>query len=373
MRTIIYILQKEFIQIFRNKSMLPIIFFVPIVQLIILVHAATFEMKEIRMFVVDNDMSSTSKLLIGKFKGSPFFKITDYSYSERDGDVAMMKGDADVIMNIPSHFEKNLYKEGNEKIQLVVNAINGTAAGLINAYSLAIINDFNRELINKQGQIATAEIMQKQINTNYSYWYNPELNFKTFMVPGILVLLITIIGLLLSGMNVVREKEIGTIEQINVTPIKKYQFVTGKLLPFWIIALFELAFGLTIGKLLFNIPLVGSLPLLFFVASVYLLAILGIGLFVSTVTNTQQQSMFITFFFMMIFILMSGLFTSVESMPHWAQIADKFNPVAYFIKIIRMILLKGSSFSDFKTDFFGLLALAVTMLGLSVWRYRKVT
>jgi ABC-2 type transport system permease protein len=187
----------------------------------------------------------------------------------------------------------------------------------------------------------------------------------------VLVLLVTIIGFMLSGMNVVREKEIGTIEQINVTPIKKYQFITGKLLPFWILALFELAFGLTIGKLLFDIPLVGNLGLVFLVASVYLLVILGIGLFVSTVTNTQQQAMFVSFFFMMIFILMSGLFTSVESMPLWAQQVDKLNPVAYFIRIIRMVLLKGSGFTDIQRDFFSLLFLAAVILSLSVWRYKK--
>jgi ABC-2 type transport system permease protein len=210
-------------------------------------------------------------------------------------------------------------------------------------------------------------------NIFYSFWYNPELNFKTFMVPGILVLLVTIIGFLLSGMNVVREKEIGTIEQINVTPIKKYQFIIGKLLPFWFIALFELAFGLTIGKLLFDIPMVGSLGLIFFVASIYLIVILSMGLFVSTITNTQQQSMLISFFIMMIFILMSGLFTSIENMPSWAQTITKFNPVAYFIKIMRMVLLKGSGFAEIQLEFFSLLGLAFAMLSLAVLRYRKTT
>jgi len=153
-------------------------------------------------------------------------------------------------------------------------------------------------------------------------------------------------------MNVVREKEIGTIEQINVTPIRKYQFIMGKLLPTWVIAMFELAFGLTLGKLLFNIPMVGNLWLIFMVASVYIVVILAMGLLVSTITNTQQQAMFISFFFMMIFILMGGLFTAIENMPVWAQYLDKLNPVAYFIKIIRMVLLKGSSFTDFKRNFF---------------------
>jgi ABC-2 type transport system permease protein len=190
-------------------------------------------------------------------------------------------------------------------------------------------------------------------------------------VPGVLVLLVTIIGFILSGLNIVREKEIGTIEQINVTPIRKYQFIIGKLTPFWIIALFELAFGLTVGKLLFDIPIVGSLGLVFLVASVYLLVILGMGLFASTLANTQQQAMLISFFFMMIFILMSGLFTSIDSMPDWAQAIDRFNPVAYFIRMIRMILLKGSGFSEISSDLGALAVLAAGMLSLAVWRYRK--
>jgi ABC-2 type transport system permease protein len=232
----------------------------------------------------------------------------------------------------------------------LINAINGTAAGLINFYATSVISDFNKNLLSEQIYITPHKIPEN-INIIYSYWYNPELNYKIYMLPGILVILVTIIGMFLSALNLVREKEMGTIEQINVTPIKKYHFIIGKLLPFWFIALFELAFGLTVGKLLFNIPIVGSLPLLFGFASVYLLVVLGIGLFISTVSNTQQQVMFLCFFFMIIFILMSGLFTPTESMPEWAQQVNILNPFAYFMKVIRMILLKGSGF---------------------VWKYRKV-
>ncbi len=350
--------------------MLPIIFVMPIIQLIVLVHAATFEMKHIKLFVVDNDLSYTSRQLTNKFGGSPFFVISNQSFNRKEADDAMQNGDIDAILSIPYNFEKTLYKENKSDIQLIVNAINGTSGGLISAYSTMVIADYNKSIVLKSFPVSKS-LPTKNINTTYSFWYNPELNYKTFMVPGILVLLVTIIGFILSGMNIVREKEIGTIEQINVTPIKKYQFITGKLLPFWIIALFELAFGLLVGKLLFHIPIVGSIWLVFLVASVYLLVIMGVGLFVSTVTNTQQQAMLISFFFMMIFILMSGLFTSIESMPSWAQQVDKINPVAYFIRIIRMILLKGSTFTDILRDFLSLGFLAIIMLSLSVWRYKK--
>ena len=372
MKTIFYIIQKEFLQVFRNKSMLPIIFVVPIVQLIILVNAATFEMKHIRISVVDLDLSSTSRKLVSKFGGSPFYQVRQTTFSYKAAEDEMKKGQVDMILQVPAGFEKKLICEGQAKVQFVINAINGQTAGLTNAYSTMILLDYNREMVMEN---TTPAMMAgvKNILTEYSYWYNPKLNYKTYMVPGILVLLVTIIGLLLSGMNIVREKEIGTIEQINVTPIKKIQFIAGKLIPFWIIAMFELAFGLSVGKLLFNIPMEGNLGLIFMSASVYLFVILSFGLLVSTITNTQQQSMLVSFFFMVVFILMSGLFTSIESMPQWAQNLDRLNPVMYFIRIMRMVLLKGSSFADISQHFWSLCIYAVLINSLAIRRYRKVS
>jgi ABC-2 type transport system permease protein len=372
MRTILFIIQKEFIQVFRNRMMMPIIFVVPIIQLLILVHAATFEMKSIRLAVIDLDMSSTSRRMISKFQGSPFFVLAHTSFSDKEAEKAMKNGTADMILHIPYGFEKRLVKENKASVQVVINAINGASAGLINAYSSMIILDYNREIL--VDWLSPSLLAQtRNIRIEPGYWYNPKLNYKTYMVPGILVLLVTIIGLLLSGMNIVREKEIGTIEQINVTPIGRVQFIAGKLMPFWIIALFELAFGLTLGKLLFNIPIIGNLWLIFLSAGVYLFVILGFGLLISTMTNTQQQAMLVSFFFMVIFILMSGLFTSIESMPVWAQNLDRLNPIAYFIRIMRMVMLKGSGFHDIRNSFFPLLAYAAVIISIAVWRYRKVS
>jgi ABC-2 type transport system permease protein len=370
MRTIKFIIQKEFRQIFRNKSMLPLIFVVPFVQLLILVHAATFEMKNINLYVVDNDLSTTSRQLISKFEGSPFFKLKKTTFSIKEAENALLNNDAAVVLVINNGLEKSLVRENKASVQLLLNAINGTVAGISNYYAMSILNSYNKDIITEWYGVGQSSQI-KQINIDYSFWYNPELNYKTFMVPGILVLLVTLIGLFLSGMNLVREKEIGTIEQINVTPIKKYQFIIGKLVPFWIIALFELAFGLTLGKLLFNIPIVGNVFLVFGFAAIYLLAILGIGLFISTITNNQLQSMFFSFFFMLIFIMMSGLFTSVESMPDWAQKLDRINPIYYFIRVMRMILLKGSTFKDIVSEFVSITIYAVSILGLAVWRFRK--
>jgi len=370
MRTIGYILQKEFKQIFRNKAMLPIIFIMPIIQLIIIVNAATYELKNTALYIVDLDRTVVSRELVSHFSGSPFFKIKAYSASMAEAEEAMQQGKADAILQLPGGLEKDLVKGESLQIQLVVNAINGTTAGLTNAYTQAAIQQFNRSLIMKNpgGKIA---VTAKEILVPYSFWYNPELNYKAFMVPGILVILVTVVSLILSGMNIVREKEIGTIEQINVTPIRKTQFIIGKLLPFLIIALFELAFGLTVGKLVFGIPMVGSLWLVFMSAIIYVFVILGMGLLLSSLSDTQQQAMFISFFFMIIFILMSGLFTAVENMPVWAQELNRINPIAYFIRIMRMILLKGSGFMDILRELVALMIIGITVFTMAVWRYKK--
>jgi ABC-2 type transport system permease protein len=205
------------------------------------------------------------------------------------------------------------------------------------------------------------------------FWYNETLNYKTFMVPGILVLLVTMITLFLSGMNIVREKEIGTLEQINVTPIKKHQFIIGKLFPFWVLGMLLLTIGLGIAKVLFNVPILGSLVLMYFYTSIYILVILGIGLFISNITETQQQAMFIAWFFMVIFILMSGLFTPIESMPNWAQQLTTVNPIRYFVEVMRMVMLKGATLTDILPQLLKTLGYAVVMNGLAVYGYKKVS
>lgn len=373
MRTIFYIIQKEFIQIFRNKTMLPIIFVVPLVQLIVLVNAATQEMRQINICIVDKDLSSTSRQMSYKFYSSPFYKNQGATFSYTQAEDLLKKDKVDVILHIPQGFERNMLREGKAKVQIVVNAINGVAAGLVNVYTTQILAGYNKGIIAEWSSLVPqGAVMPKTIEATYSFWYNPELNYKNFMVPAVLVLLVTIIGMFLSSMNLVREKEMGTIEQINVTPIKKYQFIAGKLIPFLVLALLELSFGLTLGKLLFNIPMLGNLGVLFLVASVYLLVILGLGLFLSTMVDTQQQAMFVAFFFMIVFMMMSGVFTSVENMPDWAQKLNMINPIAYFMKSVRMILLKGSGLRDVLPELSALGVYAVVSLTLAVSRYRKV-
>jgi ABC-2 type transport system permease protein len=373
MRTILYIIQKEFTQLKRNRVMLPIIFIVPLVQLIILVNAATMEMKNINLVVMDLDQTQISRGLINKFACSPFFKISAQCYSDIEAERFLMANKADLVLCIPEHFERDLAKEDHAKIQILVNAINGTVAGISNAYVNMITSDFNRDILLSWYPSTSNSSAGGLISVISTFWFNPELNYKIFMVPAILVVLVTIIGMFLTGLNLVREKEMGTIEQINVTPIKKYQFIIGKLIPFWIIALFELGFGLILGKLLFNIPILGSIWLIYGITMVYLLVVLGIGLLISTASETQQQAMFINFFIIIVLIMLSGIFTPVESMPIWAQKFNYINPIAYLMRAIRMIMLKGSTFADIRLEFFSLVFFGIGMLSLAVWRYKKKT
>lgn len=371
MKTILYIIQKEFKQIFRNKGMLPIIFVLPLIQLVILSNAATFDVKNIKFGYVDHDHTSTSRALIEKFNASTYFNVLTDFPSEKLASQAMLNGEVDVILEVPSYFERDLQKEKNAALGITINAIDGAAAGVENVYVTQIIQRFNKDLkvdVSQYGQMQNQPI---QITTIPSFWYNKTLNYKTFMVPGILVLLVTMITLFLSGMNIVREKEIGTLEQINVTPIKKSQFIIGKLFPFWVIGLGLLTVGLIIAKLIFNVPMVGSLLLMYFYTSIYILVVLGIGLFISNFTDTQQQAMFIAWFFMVIFILMSGLFTPIESMPKWAQTITDFNPIKYFVEVMRMVMLKGSGFMDILPQLLKTLFYAIIMNGLAVWSYKK--
>jgi len=372
MKTIGYIIQKEFKQIFRNKGMLPIIFIMPILQLVILSNAATFEIRNIKFSYVDHDNTSFSRALIDKFKASSYFNVVTDFPSEKIASSEMLKGNVDVILEIPHYFERDLSKDKKTDLSVIINAIDGAAAGVENVYINQIVRSFNKNAIANLMQPSDKNYNVKTIDSIPSFWYNETLNYKTYMVPGILVLLVTMITLFLSGMNIVREKEIGTIEQMNVTPIKKHQFIIGKLFPFWIIGFGLLTIGLILAKVIFNVPMIGNLALIYFFTAIYLLVVLGMGFFISNFTDTQQQAMFISWFFIVIFILMSGLFTPIESMPQWAQHLTDFNPIKYYVEVMRMVMLKGASFKDILPQFSIILTYAIVMNGLAVWSYKKI-
>jgi ABC-2 type transport system permease protein len=354
--------------------MLPIIFVLPLVQLLILSNAASFEIRNIKFSYIDNDHSAASRELISKFQASHYFNIVESFSSKKEADFQMQTGKVDAILEIPNHFERNLITENATNLSVSINAIDGAAAGVESVYISQIINGFNQKIQTQLYQYNDASYIQPvNIVTIPSFWYNNTLNYKTFMVPGILVLLVTMITLFLSSMNIVREKEMGTLEQINVTPIRKHQFIIGKLFPFWVLGLVILTVGLIIAKVVFDIPLLGNIGLIYFFTSIYLLVILGIGLIISNYSDTQQQAMFVAWFFMVIFILMSGLFTPIESMPQWAQNITLLNPIRYFVEIIRMVMLKGATLSDISKPFLMIVFYAVALNGIAVWSYRKVS
>jgi ABC-2 type transport system permease protein len=285
-----------------------------------------------------------------------------------------LRDQADLVLVIPAGYENALVRmlqrgvdAPDSKVQLQINAINATKAGLVQAYAGQILQDWFQSFTEAQGASAPSG----RIETPYAFWYNPQLNYKVFMVPAILLILVTIMGMFLTALNLVREKELGTIEQINVTPIRKYEFIIGKLIPFWIIGLFELGFGIVLGLLLFKVPFLGSPLVLFSFAAIYLVLAMGIGLLFSTLASSQQQVMFMTFFFMLTFILMGGIFTPVESMPDWAQQVNVINPFAYFMRVIRMVMLKGSGFGDILPELVSITIFALLVNAAAVWRYRK--
>jgi ABC-2 type transport system permease protein len=342
----------------------------PVIQLLILPWAADYEMKNIKLSVVDHDRSDYSRQLVSKITASGYFILTDYGNSYERSLNAVEKDRSDLVLEIPAKFERELVKENEATLFMALNAINGVKASLGSAYLRSIIQDFNHEVRTEWIQIPRFN-PEPTIDITSSNWFNPLMNYKYFMVPGILVILLTMVGANLAAINIVREKEIGTIEQINVTPIKKHHFILGKLIPFWMLGLVVLTLGLTISWAVYGIIPAGSFLTIYVFAAVYLLAVLGLGLLVSTYASNQQQAMLISFFIMMIFILLGGLYTSIESMPAWARAITKANPVAYFIEVMRRVVLKGSGLADIWDHLLIVGGFALGLNAWAVWSYRK--
>lgn len=365
MRILKYLLKKEFLQVFRNKFLIRLIFMIPVFQLAILPWAATFEQRNISLGIVDNDKSPYSRRLIEKTISSGFFQLTDYSDTYQEAFDAIEKNRADIILEIPRYFESDFIKEQPVNLMLTINAVNGQKAALGSSYITQIINDYNKDIA---GAYKIGSIELKPY-----YRYNTVMRYQDFMVPGILVILVTMIGGMLSAMNIVREKEVGTIEQINVTPIPKYIFILGKLIPFWIIGLFILSLGMIIAWLIYGLVPTGHIINIYIFSFFYLLAFTGFGLIISNFANSQQQAMFVTFFFLIISIMLSGLFTPITSMPQWAQTITIFNPLRYFVEVIRLIYLKGSGFMDILPQLIKIMVFVVVFNILAILSYRKTS
>lgn len=363
MRMLKYLLEKEFKQIRRDRFLPRIIFLLPVIQLVVLPFAANFEMRNINLSIVDNDRSTLSARLAGKVLSSGYFRLTDVSPRYDEALASIESNAADIILEIPPRFEERLEHDGAAELLIAANAVNGTKGGMGSSYLASIIRDFNRE-----ENLLPAEGEGGACVTNL---FNPHLDYKYYMVPGIMTLLLTMVGGFLSALNVVSEKEKGTIEQINVTPVPKALFLLSKLIPFWIIGLLLLTIGVFIAWLIYGLLPVGSVGLIYLFAAVYLIAFTGFGLAISSISSTQQQAMFTAFFFLIIFVLLSGMFTPVSSMPLWAQELTRFNPLRYFVEVMRMVYLKGSTFMDLSGHFGIVCLFALCFNGLAVMSYRK--
>ncbi len=370
MKTLWIILRKEFQQIRRNPAILKIIFVMPAIQLLILPLATDFEVKNVNLAVVDHDRGTYARRLTDKFAANDHFHIAGYTGSYAEALDWVEADRADIILTIPPEFERELIREDEARLHLAVNAVNGAKGNIGSSYAMALINDFNREV--REELIALPRynpVPVVEVVTIHNY--NDSMEYAYYMVPGILVILVTMIGSFLTALNIVHEKEVGTIEQLNVSPIRKYQFILGKLIPFWVMGLVVMSIGLVIARFVYGIIPEGSLGVIYLFTSVYLLALLGIGLLISTLSDTQQQAMLISFFFLLVFILMGGLYTAIDGMPQWAQTVTLFNPVRYFIEVMRMVVMKGSSLQDILPNLYVMGIMAVVFNTLAVLTYRK--
>ena len=305
-------------------------------------------MRNINFIAVDQDQSVSSRQLIQKIDASAYFKLVSKMASYSEAVEEMDRGKTDIIIDLGNDFERSIIRESHSTITIQADAVNGVKAGLGVNYLVQIIADFNQDIRTQMIPIVSAG--GRRLEVKERSWYNPHFNYHWFMVPGILAILVTMVGSFLAALNIVAEKEGGTIEQINVTPVNKIHFILGKLIPFWILGLVSISLGMVVAWLVYGmIPAGGVLAILGF-AAIYLLAVLGIGLLISTMADNQQQATLIAFFVMMIFILMGGLFTPVESMPSWARWVASLNPPTYFIKAVRSIYLMGSSLWDLRMD-----------------------
>ena len=370
MRNIITIVRKEFAQFFRDKANIRMLLVMPVIQLLILPLAADYEVKNIKLALIDHDHSPGVNQMIQKITSSGYIHLVAYESDYKDALRLFEQDKADIMIEVPPQFEENLIRNNEASISVSVNAVNGARASIGGQYLQKILQDYNMDIRQKWIQFPRFNPIPL-VQVESAYWFNPHMNYKQFMVPGILVILLTMVGANMSALNFVKEKELGTIEQINVSPIQKHEFIIGKLIPFWIMGQVVLSIGLLIAYLVYGVVPVGNIGLIYLFSSFYLLVVLAFGLLISTFVQTQQQTMLVSFFFMMIFILLSGLYTMIDSMPAWAQMITKLDPIAYFVRVNRMVIMKGSGLSDILPDIGIMICMASALISWAVWNYHK--
>jgi len=369
MKIIWFIIEKEFIQIFRNPMLVLIIFSQPFLQ-VLLLGGAGGDIIYNSVFVVDKDLSPTSRLIVSKMEAASFFDIKETSFDMNEAIEAMQNENIGMIIHFPPDFERDLYRKKVVSVQIIANAVESLVAGLSTAYASQIIQDANQDAVIKFSDLSSMS-SSPNIKITYTHWYNTTMNARYVMVPSICVTMVVMITILLSGMNIVKEKEIGTMEQLNVTPIKKHQFLIAKTIPVLLISLVLLAIGLMLGRWVFGVPIIGSVWLILGISIVNISFLLGVGMLISIISKTQQQAVFFTFFFLIVFLIMGDFITPIENMPWWAQTLTWFNPQAYYSRMIHMVLSKGSGFLDILSDLIIVTFFTIVLMTLTTILYKK--
>lgn len=356
-----YLIEKEFKQMRRNAIIPRLILVFPCIMMLLMPWAANLEIKYNNVCVVDHDRSMTSRRLIEKVASTDYFNLVG-SVSNYDQALEEIEnGTADVILEIPVDLEKNLTTGMPVQLQVSANSINGTKGGIGTSYLSSVIQSFVSEL----------HPVESPVKLSSLYLYNPHLDYKRFMVPALMVMLLTMLSGFLPSLNIVSEKGVGTIEQLNVTPLSKFAFILAKLIPYWVVGLIVISLCFILAVLFYGIVPVGNLGVIYLFACIYVVVVSGFGLIVSNYSSTMQQAMFVEFFFIIVFLLLSGLFTPVRSMPEWAQWISRFNPLTYFVEVMRMVYLKGSGLADLWQQLLKLLGFMVVFGAWAVWSYRK--
>ena len=366
-----YLIEKEFKQLFRNPFIPKLILLFPCLIMILMPWAASLEIKNIRLDIVDGDHSPLSRRLVEKVAVSDYFRVSAFPATYDEALRHVEAGSADIVLEIPRDFEKDWMRGGAPRVLVAANAVNGTKGGMGSSYLSSILSDYARTLSITEGRSAASSSRLPQVSVQTLNLYNPRLDYKLFMVPALMVMLLTLICGALPALNVVGEKEAGTIEQINVTPVRKFTFICAKLIPYWLVGLVVLTIAFVLAWLLYGILPAGHFLTLYFFSLIFLLVVSGFGLVVSNYSSTLQQAMFVMFFFILILVLMSGLFTPIHSMPRWAQALTYANPLRYFVEVMRTVYLRGGGVADLLPQLGMLLLFAA---GFNLWAvksYRK--
>ncbi|MBR1543343.1 MAG: ABC transporter permease [Muribaculaceae bacterium] len=365
-----YLIEKEFKQMMRNK-ILPIIFLIlPIAIINVIPRIATQEIKNLKFSVVDNDHSPLSQRLVHKITASTYFNLVGVFPSYEKALATIESCESDIILVIEPDFEKNLVNSGNANVFIAGNAVNGMKGALGSSYMLQIIADYSAQLRDEEGLNSTATRVTGY-NVEPRFLYNSTLDYKLYMIPALMAMLLVLLVAFLPALNIVGEKEKGTIEQINVTPVGRTEFILSKLIPYAAVGIFLLSFAMVLAKAIHGFAPAGSIGAIYVFAIAFCLVVASLGLIISNYSDTTQQAALTMFFFIMIFMLMSGLLTPVASMPQWAQTLTLINPMRYFMEAMRTLYLKDAGLGELWTQ---LWRLGLMASGLWIWAiasYRK--